>query len=129
MTLRSASIILLVLVLSSVGRAATFDLKVHAYCNALISGTCGQPSQSLFEALQLQNIQGMNQRLCDVGITFRPAGIDVTEDLVIASVSPTNGAIENDESTYGGMWVKWLRDNIAATDATSAWTRWRRVPH
>ncbi len=118
MTLRSASIILLVLVLSSVGRAATFDLKVHAYCNALISGTCGQPSQSLFEALQLQNIQGMNQRLCDVGITFRPAGINVTEDLVISSVSPTNGAIENDESTYGGMWVKWLRDNVAAPDAT-----------
>ena len=30
----------------------------------------------------MQNVQGMNQRLCNLGITFRPLQIDVTYDFV-----------------------------------------------
>jgi hypothetical protein len=103
---------------SAQAAAETFDLKVHAYCQqSLPSGTCGGfENEAQFRARQIQNIQGMNLRFCENGITFRPAGIDVTYDADISLISVANGAVDPDPATYGGSRVKELRDNVAAAE-------------
>lgn len=119
---RLACALALALALSPAGRAAaeTFDLAVHAYCfeTPITGGPCGFPDQASFEARQIQNIQELNLRWCEHGITFRPAGIDLTQDSDISLVSAANGAIEPKPSTYGGQRVKLLRDTIAAANPT-----------
>lgn len=87
---------------ASVAQAAdrTFDVKVKAYCH---SAGCGERTNRAFRAGVLQRIEVMNKVWEVNGVSFRPAGNDLTDFLEIdydTKYSTVTGAGSDDVARF-----------------------------